>query len=152
MRHLFCLIAILASTSAHSQTEPKHPSTLPMIDWQCYASFTVSFAPPDSSFQELGLDGDNLKKPRIELHTVAGVILKVIENPSILMTRKEYSVEPYKLTEDFSRKNPVFAWREDLGYQVKIFALNLNDHLLSITRVMKPPNRALNENEVLVCK
>jgi hypothetical protein len=143
---------MVASTSAHSQTEPKHPSSLPAIDWKCYVSFSVSFAPADSIFQDLGLGGDNNKQPRIELHTVDNITLRVVENAGIPSQRTEYAVDLHKITEDFMLNNPVYAWREELGYEVKIFAFNVNDRLLSLTQVMKPPSRALNENQVFMCK
>ena len=46
----------------------------------------------------------------------------------------------------------MYAWRQERGYEAKIFALNVNDRLLSLTKVMKPPSRVPNENQVFVCK
>jgi hypothetical protein len=153
VRRFSCAIALFVTSAfVHSQTEPKHPASLPAIDWKCYASLSVSFAPADSIHQDLGLDGDNNHQPRIELHTVDNQILKVVENAWIPSQRTEYEVGLSKITEDFMRNNPVYAWRQELGYEVKIFAVNINDRLLSVTRVMKPPSPALNENQVLVCK
>ena len=150
-RYLLAALLVFASPAC-AQPAPKIPTSLPTLDWKCYASFTVAFAPPGDSYQELGLDGDNLKKPRIELHTVDNLVLKVIESPTTPMLRKEYAVELYKITQDFSRANPVYAWREELGYQVKIFAFNVNDRILSQTLVMKPGVKALNQTQVLVCR
>jgi hypothetical protein len=147
------ILAMLAVVgSAHAQPGPKSPSSLPTLDWQCFASFTVTFAPPDSKFQELGLDGDNLKKPRIELHVIGNHVLKVIENPTIPEIRKEYAVDLWKITEDFSQQSPVYAWREEQGYQVHIYAFNVEDRILSRTRIRKPEVRTLNENQVFLCK
>jgi hypothetical protein len=150
-RFVYALVLLVASAPVHSQTEPK-PGSLPTMDWTCYISFSVSFAPADSIHQDLRLDGDNNQKPRIELHTVDNVTLKVIENAGMPLQRTEYAVDANKITEDFTRRNPVYAWRQELGYEAKIFALNVNDRLLSLTLVMKPPSRAPNENQVFVCK
>jgi hypothetical protein len=153
VRRFACaLVLLVASAPVHSQTEPKHAASLPAIDWTCYSSFSVSFAPADSINQDLRLDGNNNKQPRIELHTVNNAILKVVENAWILSQRTEYEIDLNKITEDFTGNNPVYGWRRELGYEAKIFAFNVNDRLLSLTLVMKPPSRALNENQVLVCK
>jgi len=105
-----------------------------------------------NNFDEIGLDGDNFGNPRIELHVVANMVLKVIESPSIPVLRKEYPVELYKITEDFTGKNPVYAWRDDQGYQVRVFSPNVKDKVLSITRVMKQPAKGLDQNEVMMCR
>ena len=66
IRRIACTLALLvASAPVHSQTEPQHPSSFPAMDWTCYVSFGVAFAPADSINQDLRLDGDNNQKPRI---------------------------------------------------------------------------------------
>jgi hypothetical protein len=153
IRRIACTLALLvASAPVHSQTEPQHPSSLPAMDWTCYVSFGVAFAPADSINQDLRLDGDNNHKPRIELRTVDNGILSVVENAGMPLERTKFEVDLSKITEDFTHRNPVYAWRQELGYEAKIFALNVNDRLLSLTKVMKPPSRAPNENQVFVCK
>jgi hypothetical protein len=152
-RRIACTLAFLVvSAPVHSQTEPKHPGSLPAMDWTCYVSFSVSFAPADSINQDLRLDGDNNRKPRIELHTVDNGSLTVIENAGMPLEKTKFEVDPSKITEDFTQRNPVYAWRQERGYEAKIFALNVNDRLLSLTKVMKPPSRVPNENQVFVCK
>jgi hypothetical protein len=150
-RFMLALALTLAAYTANAQG-PKPPSSLPSIDWQCYASFTISFASPGSKFHELGLDGDNLKKPHLELHVIHNQIFKVIENPTIPELRKEYAVELFNMTQDFSRRNPVYAWREEQGFQVKVYAFNVNDRILSRTTVLKPDAPSLDQNEVFVCR
>jgi hypothetical protein len=98
------------------------------------------------------IDGDNLKKPRIELHTINNIIFKVIENPTIPELRKEFAVELSDMTQDFARANPVYAWREERGFQARVYVFNINDRILSRTTVMTPSMRSLNANEVLMCK
>jgi hypothetical protein len=112
----------------------------------------VSFAPADSIDQDLRLDGDNNQKPRFELHTVHSGILTVIENAGMPLEKTKFEVDQNKITEDFTHRNPMYAWRQELGYEAKIFALNVNDRLLSLTKVMKPPSRVSNETQVFVCK
>lgn len=43
-----------------------------------------------------------------------------------------------------------YSWREDKGYEVKIFAFNTNDRILSVVRVLKESTRASNTNVVHV--
>jgi hypothetical protein len=153
MKRFACAFALLAASAPlHSQTEPKHPSSLPAMDWTCYVSFSVSFAPADSINQDLRLDGDNNHVPRIELHSGDSGILTVIENAGMPLERTKFEVDLNKVTEDFTHRNPVYAWRQELGHEAKIFALNVNDRLLSLTKVMKPPSRVPNENQVFLCK
>jgi hypothetical protein len=112
IRRIACTLALLVvSAPVHSQTEPKHPSSLPAMDWTCYVSFSVSFAPADSINQDLRLDGGNNRKPRIELHTVDNGILTVIENAGMPLERTKFEVDLNKITEDFTQRNPVYAWR-----------------------------------------
>jgi hypothetical protein len=152
-RIILAVWVLMPCGSVRAQRGPEPPSSLPPIDWVCYASSTVSFAPPGDKFQQLGLDGDNLKKPRLELHVLAsGAIFKVIENPAIPEIRKEYRVELSNMTQDFARNNPVYAWREEKGFQVTIYTFNVNDKIVSRTRVMKPDARALDKTEVMVCR
>jgi hypothetical protein len=153
MRRIACTLALLvASAPVHSQTEPTNTGSFPAIDWTCYVSFSVSFAPADSINQDLRLDGDNNHVPRIELHSGNNGVLTVVENAGMPMERTKFEVDRNKITEDFTHRNPVYAWRQELGYQAKIFALNVNGRLLSLTKVMKPPSRVPNENQVFVCK
>jgi hypothetical protein len=146
----FLLLVMCLGAQANAQPSPRIPTTLPSIDWNCFASFTVGFAGPNSTFQELGLDGDNLKKPRIALRTIDNRILKVIENPTDAARRKEYAVEMFQMTEDFSKQNPVFAWREDKSYQVKIYTFNVNDKILSLVQLTN--GKVPHQNVVHVCK
>jgi hypothetical protein len=151
VRRILILAIAFAVTAGHAQG-PQPPTTLPALDWKCYSSFIVTFAPAGSKFQQLGLDGDNLKKPRIELHVIGNQILKVIENPVIPETRKEYAVDLSKITQDFSRSNLVYAWRDEQDFYAMVYAFNVEDRILSRTRIMKSDVRALNETQVFVCK
>jgi hypothetical protein len=83
LRFATALALTFAPCLTLAQSGPKVPSSLPTLDWKCYASVTVAFASRGSNFDELGLDGDNLKKPSIELRTIDNHVFKIIENPSI---------------------------------------------------------------------
>ena len=144
------LILLYLGAQASAQPAPRIPTSLPTIDWACFASFSVAFTGTNPNSQELGLDGDNLKKPRIALRTVDNRLLKVIENPTDAARRTEYAVELFQMTEDFTKKNPVFAWREDKSYQAKIYTFNANDKILSLVHLSN--GKALNQNTVFVCK
>jgi hypothetical protein len=148
LRSLLLLLFLCAEASA--QPAPRTPTSLPTIDWNCFASFSVAFDGVNPNFQELGLDGDNLKKPRIALRTVDNRLLKVIENPTDPARRTERAVEMSQMTEDFVKKNPVFAWREDKSYQAKIYTFNANDKILSLVHLSN--GKALNQSVVYLCK
>jgi hypothetical protein len=141
-----------AVLSCEASAIERRASTLPQMDWLCFASFTIAFSATNAGSDSLGVDGDNFKKPRIGLKTVEGHTLKIVEYPSDPARRKEYGRVASEITEDFSRSNPVFAWRDDSTSELRLYAFNHADRLLSITRIsyVRAPN--LSSTQVLTCR
>lgn len=149
----FALVAVLLAggLSDGLAQSPRRANALPNFDWQCFASVTAAFEPPGGKSPDIGLDGDNLKKPRFLLRTVDGHTLKIVESPENAAARKEHGKSASEITADFIGANPVFAWREEIPGQVRVFALNVDDKLLTVSAMTDSGWLKLNSVSTLKC-
>ena len=155
MRYYTLPIILLIISTMFSRAialDPTKATVLPSMDWVCFASFTIAFSALPGATSGLGVDGDNLKKPRIQLKTIEGRTLKIIENPTDTARRKEYGHDVSEISQDFSRSNPVFAWNESTDAELRIYGFNLDHRTLSITRISHSRRLNLSSAQVLNCK
>lgn len=113
----------------------QEPKRLPAFDVTCLLSATMGFLPPDRPDIGLGVEADNIGKPRIRLFSVSRRILKVMENLFDSDSRTEYGRELPQITFDFSGRNDVFAWRDDNNVESKVYSFNLKDRILTVVRM-----------------
>ena len=113
------------------------PSSLPEVTLDCYQAYATATPLPESSINELAIDGDNFDTPtpRYRLQVVDKATLKIINYPSILARRTETGKNVWEMKRDFTGKHQIVGWRELSSTETKLFTVNFDDGLFSILRI-----------------